>query len=193
MARNPNRILVIDLECTCWDGPDNQVYAGKGEIIEIGLVEMRKRIDSRGETDWDVSGGVSIVVKPAETAVSPFCTQLTGWTQEQVDQGTSFGAACYLLRNNYCSEDAVFASFGDFDRLQFERECKRKGVKYPFGPTHLNVKNLAVLQYKGGIWLDREVGMPRAVSMYGLQQTGRHHNGKDDAENIARLLKKLLT
>ena len=62
------------------------------------------------------------------------------------------------------------------------------GISYPFGPTHLNVKNLAAVAYG---W-SREVGMSEALKRAGLPLEGMHHRGGDDAWNIAGLLCQLL-
>ncbi len=70
----------------------------------------------------------------------------------------------------------------------FERQCAARQVAYPFGPTHLNVKNLLALQRA----LPEEVGMDAALRMVGLPLEGTHHRGVDDARNIAGLLAHLL-
>jgi inhibitor of KinA sporulation pathway (predicted exonuclease) len=113
-------------------------------------------------------------VRPEKSHVSPFCTSLTTLTQADVDAGVT--------------RDRVFASYGDYDRRQFERQCTTRGIPYPFGPTHLNVKNLFALERR----LDREVGMDGALRMLGLPLEGTHHRGGDDAWNIAAILAQLL-
>ncbi len=61
-------------------------------------------------------------------------------------------------------------------------------MAYPFGPTHLNVKNLFALRRR----LDHEVGMDAALRTLGLPLEGTHHRGGDDAWNIAAILTHLL-
>src|SRR5947207_2903746 len=130
MAKLLDRILVIDLEATCW--PRGQEPAGfESEVIEIGVCE----VDVASAT---IVGGASIMVRPERSAVSPFCTQLTTLTQDMVDAGMRFEEACKTLRKQYQSEDRAWASYGDYDRAQFERQCKSSSVRYPFGRTHLN-------------------------------------------------------
>lgn len=136
MTRRLDRILVVDVESTCWEGepPSGQM----SEIIEIGLcvvdVAALERVERR-----------SILVRPACSAVSAYCTQLTTLTQADVDAGTPLVEACRVLVQEYQSGQRPFASFGDYDRQQFERNCAVFGIPYPFGPTHLNVKNLAAV------------------------------------------------
>jgi len=103
----------------------------------------------------------SILVLPACSTVSAYCTQLTTLTQADVDAGIPLAEACRVLADEYKARERLFASFGDYDRQQFERNCAAFGLAYPFGPTHLNVKNLAAVAYG---W-SREVGM-RESALY---------------------------
>ena len=88
MTRKYDQIIVVDIECTCWEGdpPDGQ----ENEIIEIGVCRLRPDTGER-------FGKRSILVKPERSVVSPFCTELTSLTQEQVDTGISFTEACAYL------------------------------------------------------------------------------------------------
>jgi len=177
---NPlDRILVIDVEATCWEGdppPDQE-----REIIEIGLCILDVATGARGEH-------MSIVVRPERSSVSPFCTELTTLTQDEVDGGISFLESCRLLRDTYRARECVWASFGDYDRQQFERQCRARQVVYPFGSRHLNVRTLVSLVHH----LPEEVELPRALELAGLPLEGHHHRGVDDAWNIAGLLAETL-
>ncbi|HLI69599.1 MAG TPA: 3'-5' exonuclease [Ktedonobacteraceae bacterium] len=174
-----DQVLIVDIEATCWEGPppDGQ----ESEIIEIGLclfeVASRQRHDKR-----------SILVRPERSTVSPFCTQLTGLTQKQVEQGISFAEACTLLRNDYHSHLRAWASYGDSDRLRFERQCRAQQIAYPFAPRHINIKLLFALAYA----LPKEVGMAHALHILGIPLEGTHHSGADDAWNIAAIFAILL-
>ena len=61
-------------------------------------------------------------------------------------------------------------------------------MKYPFGPTHLNVKNLFSL----ALGLSSELGIDAACSRMGLTMEGTHLRGGDDAWNIAQIFCLLL-
>ena len=176
MASKLDQILVIDLECTCWE--NNEPPEGQQqEIIEIGIctlhMESLERLDRH-----------CIFVRPEVSTVSPFCTELTSITPDQVVDGTSFADACSFLHKELHSKDRMWASYGDFDRRHFEMQCHRTGVPYPFGPTHLNVKNLFALMHG----LPRELGLNEALDYLGLEREGTAHRGVDDAWNIAALL-----
>jgi inhibitor of KinA sporulation pathway (predicted exonuclease) len=174
-----DQILVVDIEATCWEGaiPSEE----ESEIIEIGICPLDIATGQRLEKE-------SILVKPERSRVSEFCTQLTTLTQEQVDRGISFKDACSLLRKKYLSKDRIWASYGDYDRSQFQRQCQSHSITYPFGNRHLNVKSLLAVVYA----LPGEVGMAQALELLNLPLEGTHHRGGDDAWDIARILSKLL-
>ncbi len=174
-----DRILVIDIEATCWDGP---IPVGQeNEIIEIGLCI------------FDVASGLrsekrSLLVRPERSQVSPFCTQLTSLTQAQVEQGLSFTEACKVLQRDYDAKAYVWSSYGDYDRVLFEQQCQQRQVEYPFSSRHVNIKTLFALAHG----LKREVGLATALSIIQVAFEGTHHRGVDDAWNTAAVLGEVL-
>ena len=96
--------------------------------------------------------------------------------------------ACQLLAHEYQAPARLWASYGDYDRKQFERNYREYGIAYPFGPTHLNVKTLAAVACG---WSE-EVGMSEALKPMGLTLEGTHHRGDADAWNIAAILSRVL-
>ncbi len=179
MPKRLDAVIVVDVEATCWEGnpPPGQI----NEIIEIGVCLLDIATGERWERR-------SLLVRPEYSSVSPFCTALTTLTPAQVETGLSFQEACRILQQKYQTMDRPWASFGDYDRIQFERDCERKQVRYPFGRRHINIKTLAGLKFKR----DQEPGMPEALSLLKLPLEGTHHRGGDDAWNIAAILAALL-
>ncbi len=179
MARLLDQILVVDVESTCWEGAPPAGQAS--DIIEIGLclldVALLTRVERR-----------SILVRPARSTVSSYCTQLTTITQAEADEGMTLADACRLLVDDFKSPARPWASYGDYDRRQFEANCRDMGIAYPFGPSHLNVKTLLALTTGAS----REVGMSEGLRALGLPLEGTHHRGGDDAWNIAAILAELL-
>ena len=179
MAWQLDQIVVVDIEATCWEStpPAGQ----ESEVIEIGVctlsVASRQRLDHQG-----------ILVCPQRSTVSAYCTSLTTLTQQQVSTGLSFKEACARLRKEFTTQDRVWASWGDYDRRQFERQCPVEGIAYPFGPSHLNVKTLFALIHA----LPHEVGMDEALRTLHRPLEGTHHRAGDDAWNIALILATLL-
>ena len=77
-----NKIIIIDLEATCWEGipPQGEV----SEIIEIGICLL-------DTLTGEISNNRGILVKPTHSKISPFCTQLTTITPELVArEGVSY-------------------------------------------------------------------------------------------------------
>lgn len=179
MSQKIDKILVIDIEATCWEGspPPQQ----ENEIIEIGIcvIDMTKKQPISKD---------SILVQPEKSTVSDFCTNLTTLTQTQVDQGVSFANACKMLRDQYNSTQHIWASYGAYDKNQFTKQCENRQIKYPFNPRHINVKTLFALVHT----LPQEVGMASALDLINLPLEGTHHRGMDDAWNIAQILCRLL-
>lgn len=170
-----NRMLIVDVESTCWEAkpPPGQ----QSEIIEIGICAL----------DWgtlQISQEASILVKPARSRVSPFCTQLTSLTQELVDQGVTFAEACARLETDYASNSVMWGSWGVYDLRMFQDQCASFGVPYPFGAQHLNIKKL----FGERVNKKKQVGMAQALNVINLPLKGSHHRGGDDAHNIAVIL-----
>lgn len=179
MSIKLDKIIVIDIEATCWQ--KNPPPEQESEIIEIGIclvdVDLAKLVVKE-----------SILIKPEPSLVSDFCTQLTTLTQAQVDKGIPFSAACLKLRKSYDSAQRVWASWGEYDKNMFEKQCLSTGVKYPFGIRHINIKNLFALVNS----LPKEVGMANALELLNMPLEGTHHRGGDNAWNIGKILAKLL-
>jgi inhibitor of KinA sporulation pathway (predicted exonuclease) len=185
MAKDLSKLLVVDVESTAWEGdpPPGEV----SEIIEIGVAVL-------DTTKLQVTGGESILVRPARSKVSEFCTKLTTLTQAQVDAGIPFRDACSVLRDKYNAKNCAWASYGDYDRTMFEKMCgpgwpEELRGQYPFGKSHLNIKLLFALYRR----LSKEAGMEEALRMVGIPLKGVHHRGFDDAKNLAPLLAYLVT
>jgi len=172
---DPN-VLVIDVESTCWEPPEVQPQNEISEIIEIGIAVVNIK-------DLTIKENDSIIVRPQRSKISKFCTKLTTLTQKTVDQGCTFEAAMAILRKNYNSENRTFVSWGDYDRKMFERNSKDYGVKYPFGPRHMNLKNSFTMLHG----LEKEPGLDQALDYLGMDLQGTHHRGVDDAKNIGRV------
>lgn len=179
MIMRYDKIIVIDVESTCWNA--NTSKEQLNEIIEIGICPIETK-------SGKVLGSKSIIIKPTYSTVSEFCTNLTTLTQEDVDKGISFSDACSVLINEYDTKKYAWASFGYYDMNQFEIQCERENVEYPFSYSHINVKILFALVNS----LKRQVGMTDALKILKIPLKGIHHRGGDDAQNIAQILSRIL-
>ncbi len=173
---NKNKIIVIDLEATCWNGkiPPGEV----SEIIEIGICVLDT---DTGET----SKNKGILIQPERSKVSPFCTELTTITQDMLDEkGILLKDAFTKLREEYNPKEYTWASYGFYDLKMMKSQSKFKRLEYPMSHDHINVKELFT-EVRG---ISRKVGMKGALGILNIPLDGTHHRGVDDARNIAKIL-----
>jgi 3'-5' exoribonuclease 1 len=172
----PAFFLVIDLEATCDEG--DHLPRDDTEIIEIGAVLVD------GGTLAPVAEHQTFVRPVRHPRLTPFCTELTKITQADVAGAPLFPQAMRELTRFIDRRDALFCSWGEYDRNQFKRDARRHGVTLPFGGRHLNLKK----SFSAQLGEERLYGMDGALRRVGLSLLGTHHRGIDDARNIARLL-----
>jgi inhibitor of KinA sporulation pathway (predicted exonuclease) len=173
----PQHYLAVDLEATCSD--DGAVPKHEMEIIEIGAVMVA------ADTLRPVAEHQTFVRPIRHPELTPFCTSLTSIGQSDVDAAPRFTDAIKEFASwAYRFSSILFCSWGDYDRKQLRSDCAHHGVTYPFGSGHLNIKR-AFAEMRG---LKKKPGMAQALAQVGLELSGTHHRGIDDARNIARLL-----
>lgn len=169
-------LLVIDLEATC--DANYAIPREETEIIEIGAV----LVDSTTLTTVDE---LQTFVRPVQHPVlTKFCIELTSITQAEVDAAPLFPEAIVRLTAWLAGRDALFCSWGAYDKAQFARDAQFHRVELPFGDRHLNLK----AQFSISRNTKKQFGMSAALRQVGLELAGTHHRGIDDARNIARLL-----
>lgn len=175
MSKDPAFFLVIDLEATCDE--EGRIPEKIMEIIEIGAVLVD---GATLEPVGEFATFVRPVIRPTLTA---FCTKLTTITQADVDGAPTFPAAIEALGRFVGERDALFGSWGDYDRKQFEIDANRWGVPLPLR-GHMNIKK----RFSAALGETTRYGMASALERLGLPLQGTHHRGIDDARNIARIL-----
>lgn len=149
------------------------------ETIEIGAVLVRANTLA-------VEAEFQTFVRPVRhPLLTPFCTELTGITQEMLADAFAFPEAMAALREAMLVGrwGVVWGSWGLFDQTQLRRDCAFQGVEYPM-PEHMNLKNV----FSAAQGRRKRYGMSKALRLCGLGLEGTHHRALDDAKNIARLL-----
>ncbi len=175
MWQTMNDLLIIDLESTCHER-GSEPAGFFSEIIEIGAVLLDTE-ELKPCWDW------SIFVKPVLfPALSPFCMELTTITQAEADGGVLLRNALEALMAKVGQRPFIFSSWGFYDRRQFERNCQKFKLPYPFGPRHLSLKH-EFARFTG----ENPMGMDAALELLNLPLVGTHHRGLDDARNIATI------
>lgn len=185
------KMLIIDLECTCFRDDDADKPAGwtsntHQEITEMGCVIVNlpeRQIEARQ----------SFLVQPVEGPMGEFCKELTTLTFDDVKNEATLPTRLQDLRA-WCKENKFdigsmpWASWGDYDRVQFFRETARKRIKYPFGRAHYNIKGMFSMM----TGRKKGFGVGTACDIIGRPFQGTQHRGIDDAENIAEIFLHVL-
>ena len=171
---------VLDLELSCYPGgvfPADE----RQEIIEIGLttVDLAR---------MKVLKVRSIPIIPTMSSISPFRTELTGWTEEALKrQGCEFTEAVRRLTEKYGSRNRLLVSDSTGDRKALDWQCSLFGLASPFGEDELNVSVLYSM-FTGDF---RNVKLEEKLNRLGLAFEGVPHRADVDSLNIARLMIEL--
>uniref|UniRef100_A0A8B9ZNQ6 ERI1 exoribonuclease 2 n=1 Tax=Anas zonorhyncha TaxID=75864 RepID=A0A8B9ZNQ6_9AVES len=193
-------LVVVDLEATCWRGERRH----SPEIIEFPAVLLNT---ATGEIEAEFH----TYVQPQEHPVlSEFCTELTGITQNQVDEGVPLNICLsQFLKwiqkiqqekkivfssdtpSNSISEakPCTFVTWTDWDLgVCLQYECKRKQLRKP---DILNSWIDLKATYKA-FYNRKPKGLNGALQDLGLTFVGREHSGLDDSRNTARLAWRMI-
>src|SRR5262245_35593593 len=173
-----HRIVVIDVEATCWK---KGVFSRKKETIEIGAVKLRL---DRAKPQWPE---FQTFVRPRrQPRLSSFCRELTGITQENVDAAPAFPEALRLFFEwSQPVEQIVLATWSRYDLWQLDLDLEAHGLPKLAIPF-LDVKKLAarIVGAKSFEQTARELA-PDAVAM-------PSHRAIADARRTALMLNRLL-
>jgi len=171
--------IIFDLEATCWDQWDKS----QNETIEIGAV----KINYHGEILSEFNAFIRPIRYPK---LSQFCINLTGIQQDEIDKAAYFSEVIEAFKSwiGVDRQDYCLCSWGYYDRIQFESDCKLHGISSEWVSKHISLKH----QYPIFKNLKRAIGMKNALIEEGMKLTGAHHRGIDDARNIAKIFLKYL-
>ena len=179
-------LLVLDFEATC----DDQIKLRPQEIIEFPVIKVNA---ATLETE---SVFHSYVGPTANPVLTPFCTGLTGITQDMVEGKPTLKMVLtqlesWLEENNLLDPSVhfCFVTCGDwYLKTMLPGQCKYFQIERPsYLCSWINIKR--VFEAVTG---KKATGMPGMLQALGLPLEGRHHSGIDDAKNIAKMLKALI-
>lgn len=181
-------LVVLDFEATC----DEENPPLPQEIIEFPSVLLD------GETLDPIDEFESFVRPIHHPTLRPFCKELTGIEQKDVDAAPTFPNVLerhleWLRSHDLPTEgdDLPYAivTCGDWDLktcLPTQlRACAIDFVPAPYRQW-INVK----VPFKR--WKRKPAGMKRMLETLGIELEGRHHRGIDDSRNIAKIVKALV-
>ncbi|XP_015271603.1 PREDICTED: ERI1 exoribonuclease 2 [Gekko japonicus] len=194
-------LIVIDFESTCWR--DGRTHYSQ-EIIEFPAVLLNT---SNGEIESEFH----MYVQPQEHPIlSEFCTELTGITQNQVDEGVPLPICLSQfskwiqkiqkekkvvfdsVRSNVAASGGklcAFVTWSDWDLgVCLQYECKRKQLRKPdILNSWIDLRATYKLFYSR-----KPQGLNGALQDVGIIFAGREHSGLDDARNTARLAWRMI-
>ena len=173
------KYIIVDLEATCWEKKEGR----QNEIIEIGAV----CIDEAGNS---ISEFNQLITPARNPILSEFCIELTTITQDMVDTGLPFpqGLQLYLDWINSFEDAYLICSWGYYDRVQFENDCRQHELATDWLSNHISLKH----QYAKIKSLRRPMGMKGVLKREKIELVGTHHRGIDDARNIAKIFVKYI-
>lgn len=182
MRINHANYLIIDLEATCCDA--GSVPREEMEIIEVGAVVQDAQ-------SFEIRSEFQTFVRPVRNPVlTDFCKTLTSIRQDDVDSALLFPEAIAAMTSwRESFEDALFCSWGNYDRNQFRADCRFHNVPYPFPDEHVNLKT----EFSKSLRTRKPYGLGGALKKLGLTFAGTAHRGLDDARNIARVVREICT
>lgn len=173
-------LLVLDFEAQCLKDQNLDCQ----EIIELPVLIIDVKNKKILENYFHQ------YVKPVKhPKIYDFCNELTGITQDQVDNGIILEEALikldeFLNSNNVINSKFVFVTCGDWDlRTCLRHEAKYKKISYKdYLNSWINLKGIFKKQY------GESQGMVGMLEKCNIQLEGRHHSGIDDTRNIAKIV-----
>ncbi|XP_072261340.1 3'-5' exoribonuclease 1 isoform X2 [Pyxicephalus adspersus] len=181
-------ICVIDFEATCEDSnaPD---YIH--EIIEFPIVLLNTRT-------LEIEDTFQRYVRPEiKPQLSQFCINLTGITQDIIDQADTFPVVLQSvvdwMREKELGTKHKYAILtdGSWDMSKFlNMQCRISRIKYPrFAKKWINIRKCYGNFYKVP---RNQTKLTTMLEKLGMNYIGRLHSGLDDSKNIARIVIRML-
>lgn len=176
--------LVIDLEMCMVKGSAKKKMKGeKQEIIQIGAVMLDHK--------HRIIDEFSSFVKPEYGKVDEFIENLTGITQDDVEQAPILRSALMKFADWIGERQATVLSWSDSDYHQLQNEMRVKKIK------HHKIQDLLdgwvdfQRSFDQMLGLKNQYALEDAMNISRLQAMGRMHDGLCDAYNTARLFIKV--
>lgn len=174
------RIIVFDLECTCWS---ERVPRERQETIEIGAVAL-------ASVAGPAVAEFRTFVRPERSPVlSGFCRNFTGITQEDVDQAPRFPEAMSRFFAFAGNVACRWVSFGTADKKQLMIDAAAHGMVLPeeFLARHVDARAAFAGRFGGP-----EPSFADALSRLGESVEKLPHRALEDARLLARIVARVL-
>ncbi len=171
--------IFVDFEMNQIDNSHaDELKICKNEIIEIGAVKLD---DTYKEID-----AFKTYVKPMITPVTSRITNLTGITNEMVDDAPDFAAAMDRFVAWALDADVIYA-WSENDLRQFNRERKLKGYNNPDAQKIASKWKDFQKEFARLLGTRRRLALSDAVFYLGEDFQGTEHDALWDARNTAEV------
>ena len=184
-------LCILDFEATCWSNDSNDKIR---EIIEFPSI-LYKIHETSSLPEIEYISKFSQYVKPViNPTLSNFCTELTGITQNQVNNAKVFKEVykdhCkWLSQHIKHGEKIIFITVGKWDlSIMLQIELNRYKLKQNnFYKNWLDLKD----EYRK-FYLRHPGGMMNMLKDLQIEHTGKHHSGISDCENTVKIVMRML-
>jgi inhibitor of KinA sporulation pathway (predicted exonuclease) len=186
-------LCVLDFEATCWENSKNK---NQMEIIEWPSVLYKVTENENGlKGTTQLIGEFHQYVKPTiNFTLTAFCTQLTGITQNVVNNAGTFEIVYknhikWLSENVPQNSNFIITTCGKWDlEIQLVKELYAKNFNlHGYYKKFIDVKTEFETQYKM-----KAYGMKGMLRDLNLKLDGRHHSGIDDTRNISKIMLQII-
>lgn len=194
-------LIALDFEATCDDddaciatGVESLVPRTKQEIIEFPFVALNTKT-------LEIEQKVQHYVKPKNTPITAFCTELTGITSDTTDCGVSLAVSVQALVD-YVEQQIIgkgrtfcLVTHGSWDLwVQLRREAPEKNINLPNWMMRYYDLRKLYKQWKTetGSRFFGKTSLPAICDVMNIPMMGRLHSGLDDSMMITSILRKIL-
>ncbi len=172
--------IVFDLEWNqCPDGKEKENSKIPFEIIEIGAVKL--------DSNYKVIDQFSEYIKPCVYDGIHFkIKDVIHVTMEDLNKGRSFPQVCKSFLE-WCGQDFIFATWGNMDLTELQRNMKYYEIKYEFGfpLKYYDIQKVFSLYYEAS---KTRRALEYAIDYLEINIDNEFHKAIFDAEYAAKVL-----
>lgn len=173
------KFILFDIEATCWDGYHSN---GIQEIIELGALSYNRFGEENGSF-------IHLVRPEINPRLSQFCKELTGITQQDVDDAAVFENV-YQKFEEWVEPDVDtwFVSWGTFDLEILNEACSRTVNDASMIQNHVDLQS-KYTQLKS---LTPRTSLAKAVEIEEWDFEGSPHRAMPDTRNMAHIFREYI-
>lgn len=166
----------------CIDKEDNTL--GYWEIISIGVVKFSLKTRK-------VDKFYSIIKPKIQTILSERCKEITGLTQEDINNGIDFRESMKLLEKWIGDGKVIFISWGKEDIKALKNNSRLYGnenqIVYKARKNYIDFQKEFSYYHEN---MNQVISLKNSIELLGMKFKGEQHNALNDAYNLYRVYRK---